>query len=87
MFLIFAMNRPDVLPVSDLGVRLHSMKRHGLAELPAPRECHALAEPWRPYRYDRELVSLESGELPATPPSREPAEVAKAPSAKGNARD
>ncbi len=50
MFLIFVLNRPDVLPASDLGVRAGLRDRHGLAELPKPRECHALAEPWRPYR-------------------------------------
>ncbi len=50
MFLIFALNRPDILPASDLGVRVALRDRHGLAELPAPRECHALAEAWRPYR-------------------------------------
>jgi DNA-3-methyladenine glycosylase II len=50
MFLIFALNRPDVLPASDLGVRVGLKTRHALAELPAPRDCHALAEHWRPYR-------------------------------------
>ena len=50
MFLIFALNRPDVLPAGDLGVRAGLRARHGLAELPRPSECHALAEAWRPYR-------------------------------------
>jgi DNA-3-methyladenine glycosylase II len=50
MFLIFALNRPDVLPVGDLGVRVGLRNRHGLAEVPRPRDCHALAEIWRPYR-------------------------------------
>lgn len=50
MFLIFVLNRPDILPVADLGVRAGIRDRHGLAELPPPRECHALAEHWRPYR-------------------------------------
>jgi DNA-3-methyladenine glycosylase II len=50
MFLIFALNRPDVLPVGDLGVRAGLRDRHGLAELPKPSECAALAEHWRPYR-------------------------------------
>ncbi len=50
MFLIFVMNRPDVLPAGDLGVRSALRQRHGLNELPAPRDCHALAESWRPYR-------------------------------------
>jgi len=50
MFLIFVLNRPDVLPVGDLGVRAGLRDWHGLAELPKPSECHALAEVWRPYR-------------------------------------
>ncbi len=50
MFLIFVMNRPDVLPAGDLGVRVALRDRHGLPELPHPRDCHALAEPWRPFR-------------------------------------
>ena len=50
MFLIFALNRPDVLPVGDLGVRAALRDRFGLAELPKPRACHELAEIWRPYR-------------------------------------
>jgi DNA-3-methyladenine glycosylase II len=50
MFLIFSLNRPDVLPAHDLGVRVALRDHHGLADLPRPQECHALAEPWRPFR-------------------------------------
>ncbi len=50
MFLIFVLNRPDILPAGDLGVRAALRDRHALAELPKPRDCHALAERWRPYR-------------------------------------
>jgi len=50
MFLIFSLNRTDVLPVHDLGVRAALRERHGLADLPRPSECQALAEAWRPYR-------------------------------------
>jgi DNA-3-methyladenine glycosylase II len=50
MFMIFVLNRPDVLPASDLGVRAALRDRHGLAELPRPKDCFALAELWRPYR-------------------------------------
>jgi DNA-3-methyladenine glycosylase II len=50
MFLIFALGRPDILPVGDLGVRIGLRDRHGLAEIPKPRDCHTLAEHWRPYR-------------------------------------
>lgn len=50
MFLIFCLNRPDVLPVGDLGVR-SSIRRHfGFEELPTPAQCLELAAPWRPFR-------------------------------------
>ena len=50
MFLLFGLNRPDVLPVGDLGVRRGMQLRFGLAQLPAPRDMESLAAPWRPYR-------------------------------------
>jgi 3-methyladenine DNA glycosylase/8-oxoguanine DNA glycosylase len=50
MFLMFALNRPDVLPVGDLGIRVGLQRIHGLPEPPKPAACHALAEHWRPYR-------------------------------------
>lgn len=50
MFLIFALNRPDVLPVHDLGVRAALELHFELEAPPKPSECHALAEPWRPFR-------------------------------------
>jgi DNA-3-methyladenine glycosylase II len=50
MFLLFGLNRPDVLPVGDLGVRRGMQLRFGLPELPHPRDMEALAAPWRPFR-------------------------------------
>lgn len=50
MLLIFRLGRPDVLPVSDYGVRAGAQLVHGLDELPDARQLTALAEPWRPYR-------------------------------------
>ena len=50
MFLIFHLQRPDVLPVGDLGVRNAARQLYGLDELPKPAELEALGEPWRPYR-------------------------------------
>jgi DNA-3-methyladenine glycosylase II len=50
MFLIFALCRPDVLPVHDLGIRAGLRNYHGLDELPKPSECAALCDPWRPHR-------------------------------------
>jgi DNA-3-methyladenine glycosylase II len=50
MFLIFTLNRPDVLPVDDLGVRKGIQIVYGLPALPNAAECVALAETWRPWR-------------------------------------
>ena len=49
MFLIFALRRPDILPVGDLGIRAAIRKAYGLPALPAPVEMHAIAENWRPW--------------------------------------
>jgi DNA-3-methyladenine glycosylase II len=49
MFLIFALRRPDVLPVGDLGVRAAMKKAYNLPELPKPAEMERLAQTWRPY--------------------------------------
>ncbi len=49
MFLIFALRRPDVLPVGDYGIRAAMMKAYGLEEMPKPGEMIRIAEPWRPY--------------------------------------
>ena len=50
MFLMFHLQRPDVLPVGDLGIRRAMMIRYGLPALPAPAEMEKVAEPWRPHR-------------------------------------
>jgi DNA-3-methyladenine glycosylase II len=49
MFLMFALRRPDVLPVGDLGVRMAMKKAYGLAELPTPAEMEKIAASWRPW--------------------------------------
>ena len=49
MFLIFALRRPDVLPIGDLGVRAAIKRAYDLADLPAPVEMERIAAPWRPY--------------------------------------
>ena len=50
MFLIFCLGRPDVLPVTDLGVRKAMDKVYSLPELPKPAEILDISQPWRPYR-------------------------------------
>jgi DNA-3-methyladenine glycosylase II len=49
MFLMFALRRPDVLPVGDLGVRMAMKKAYGLTELPTPSEMEKIAASWRPW--------------------------------------
>lgn len=50
MFLMFALRRPDVWPIGDLGVRAGYAKIHGLAETPTEKEMLPLGEPYRPWR-------------------------------------
>jgi len=54
MFLMFQLERPDVLPVGDLGIRRAIERAYGLDELPDPATMEKIAEPWRP---DRTLAS------------------------------
>jgi DNA-3-methyladenine glycosylase II len=50
MFLIFTLNRLNVLPVDDLGLRKSVRSAYGLRHLPKAAELKALGEPWEPYR-------------------------------------
>jgi DNA-3-methyladenine glycosylase II len=49
MFLMFALKRPDVLPVADLGIRSAMKRAYGLDELPKPAEMEKIAAAWKPY--------------------------------------
>jgi DNA-3-methyladenine glycosylase II len=50
MFLMFHLQRPDVLAIGDLGVRKAVMRAYGLDAMPAPAAVEELGESWRPYR-------------------------------------
>lgn len=50
MFLIFALNRPDVLPVGDFGVRKAMMLNYGLDAMPDKATMERIAVHWRPWR-------------------------------------
>jgi len=50
MFLMFHLERPDVLPVGDLGIRRAIERTYALEELPEPAAMERIAEPWRPHR-------------------------------------
>ena len=50
MFLMFHLQRPDVVAPGDLGIRRAVMIRYGLPALPAPAEIEERAQAWRPHR-------------------------------------
>jgi DNA-3-methyladenine glycosylase II len=50
MFLIFHLQRPDVLAVGDLGVRKAVMLAYGMEQMPPPAEVARIGEAWQPYR-------------------------------------
>ena len=49
MFLIFALNRLDVLPIEDLGIRKAVQIWYGLRTLPSARSLRHIAKAWHPY--------------------------------------
>ena len=50
MFLLFQLERPDVLAVGDLGIRRAIERAYGLDGLPDAATIEAIAEPWCPHR-------------------------------------
>ena len=50
MFLIFRLQRPDVLPVNDLGIINAIQRAYRLRKKPTPARMLKLGEAWRPYR-------------------------------------
>ena len=55
MFLLINLERPDILPIGDLGIRSAVQRLYRLDHLPTPREVDAIGEKWRP---NRSLASL-----------------------------
>ena len=49
MFLMFALERPNVLPMGDLGIRMAIRKEYGMDELPNAKEIEERAAGWHPY--------------------------------------
>lgn len=60
MFLIFHLERPDVLSGGDLGIRKAVQVEYGLTEMPKPERVLEIGEPWRPYRSLASLYLWES---------------------------
>jgi DNA-3-methyladenine glycosylase II len=60
MFLIFHLERPDVLSGGDLGIRKAIQVGWELEEMPAPERVLEIGEPWRPHRSLASLYLWES---------------------------
>jgi 3-methyladenine DNA glycosylase/8-oxoguanine DNA glycosylase len=64
MLLIFTLGRPDVLPVTDYGVRKGFAVTYGWKELPHPKELLDFGERWRPHRTTAAWYFWRALELP-----------------------
>jgi DNA-3-methyladenine glycosylase II len=60
MFLLFHLERPDILSGGDLGIRKAVQIEYGLEEMPAPLKVLEIGEPWRPHRSLASLYLWES---------------------------
>jgi DNA-3-methyladenine glycosylase II len=60
MFLLFHLERPDVLSGGDLGIRKAIQVEYGLEEMPPPAQVIEIGEPWRPHRSLASLYLWES---------------------------
>lgn len=66
MLLIFSLDRPDVMPTTDLGVRHGVRILDGLADPPTPADVLTRSEVWAPHRSTaaRILWRLKDGDIP-----------------------
>ncbi len=60
MFLIFHLERPDVISGGDLGIRKAIQLLDGLTEMPTPDEVVERGERWRPHRSLASIYLWES---------------------------
>ena len=50
MFLMFSLQRPNVLPTGDYGVQVAMQKHYKKRKLPKPKDMEKIAKAWEPYR-------------------------------------
>jgi DNA-3-methyladenine glycosylase II len=60
MFLIFHLERPDVISGGDLGIRRSIQLNYELDELPSPKQVEELSQRWRPHRSLASIYLWES---------------------------
>jgi DNA-3-methyladenine glycosylase II len=49
MFLMFSLNRPNVLPTGDLGIRNAVKRAYRMRKVPTPADIEKRAKAWHPY--------------------------------------
>ena len=95
MFLLINLERSDVLPIGDLGIRSAVQRLYRLDHLPTQREVEAIGEKWRPNRSLASFylwASTRQAPKPAKPaaklsrPKATPAAKVSRPNAKPAAR-
>ncbi|HJR57888.1 MAG TPA: DNA-3-methyladenine glycosylase [Vicinamibacterales bacterium] len=77
MFLIFRLQRPDVLPLGDLGIVNAIQKAYRLRKKPTPDRMRKIGEAWRPYRSVASWYLWRSLEPPPPRRQREPRSAAR----------
>lgn len=50
MFLIYTLERTDILPIDDFGIREGYRRLKGMDKSPTPREMREIGQAWAPYR-------------------------------------
>jgi DNA-3-methyladenine glycosylase II len=86
MFLIFRLQRPDVLPLTDLGIINAIQKAYRLRKTPTPARMRQLGEAWRPYRSVASWYLWRSLDPPSPPASARQAPPSPRRSARTAAR-
>ena len=56
IYLMFALGRPDIMPVRDMAVAAGAQRLMGLRDRPRPKELKELARAWRPWRTTAALL-------------------------------
>lgn len=67
MVLMFRLQRPDVFPALDLGIKKGMQQAFQLRALPSEERMQALAEPWRPWRTVASWYLWRLVDLPEAP--------------------
>jgi len=78
MFLLINLERPDVLPIGDLGIRSAVQRLYRLDHLPTPGEVETIGEKWRPNRSLASFylwASTREAPRPAKPAAKSTAKV------------